>query len=148
MVRCTASAARSGAAGLQKDALSTQDPPLFIAALRPCSLAPFGSSQEGISAVREEGRIRHSSHVGETASPSSLIKFPQPLRLSGASRQTALQAGGGESPAPSLHLRCKGSCAAGQEGFQLPAPLAGLQLPCLEALPQLGVPGGRMLGFS
>ena len=99
---------------------------------------------------KEEGRIRLGSHLGDTASPSLPIKFSQPQRLSGASRQTTLQAGGGKEPqaAPGFHLPCKGSCTQGQEGFQLPASsLAGLQLPLSKALHQLGGRRGQDAGL-
>lgn len=99
--------------------------------------APFCASGKGISAVHEKeegGRIRLGSRLGETASPSVLIKFPQPPRLSGASRQTALQAGGEKrapgslQPPPALEREL-----LDQEGLQLPASsLAGLQPPLPE----------------
>ena len=67
------------------------------------------SSKPACPGGGREGGIRLCSYLKETTSPSLLIKFPQPLRLVGAGRQTALQAGGenksqwAEPPAVHLH---------------------------------------------
>lgn len=127
---------RSGAEGLQKALEALRTLPYWLQPSDPAAWAPFCASGKGISAVHEEeeGRIRLGSRLGETASRSVLIKFPQPPRLSGASRQTALQAGGGKrapgSPQtpPALERELPD-----QEGLQLPASsLAGLQPPLPE----------------
>ena len=82
-----------------------------------------------------EGGIRLCSYLRETTSPSLLIKFPQPLRLVGAGRQTTLQAGGenvGRAPSrppaqrrgahprdPRRHPSCR--CPSPQRACSCPA---------------------------
>lgn len=127
----------SGAEGLQKILEALRSLPYWLQPSDFAAWAPFCASGKGFSAVHEEeeeGRIRLGSCLGETASPSLLIKFPQPPRLSGASRQTARQAGGGKrapgSPQPPPALERE---LPDQEGLQLPASsLAGLQPPLPE----------------
>lgn len=102
------------------------------------------------------GGIRLCSYLRETTSPSLLIKFPQPLRLVGAGRQTALQAGGenksqwAEPPAVHLHRGGRAPPQGPAKAPQLPVPLPseGLQLPGSKAPGWLRSGRGRMLGFS
>ena len=121
-----------------------------------CSPACPASQQQACLPWRREGGIRLCSYLRETTSPSLLIKFPQPLRLVGAGRQTALQAGGenksqwAEPPALHLHREGRAPAQGPRKAPQLPAPLPseGLQLPCSKALGQLQSGKDRMLGFS
>ena len=85
-------------------------------------------------------------------------QIPQPLRLSGASRQTALQAGGenkscGQSPQPPPALGREGSTEGARKESQLPAHYPPPPPGCSCPVQRLGTHccragKGRMLGFS
>lgn len=94
----------------------------------------------------EEGGIRPGSYLGETASPALPIKFPQPQRLGGASRQTALQAGGeNESPRLPPASTCPGP--ARRAPSCPPPPAWASSCPCPKALHQLGGGWGQDAGL-
>lgn len=124
---------RSVAEGLQKTLEALRTLSYWLQPSDSAAWTPFCASGKGFSAVQEEeeGRIRLGSRLGETASPSLLIKFP-PTPTSQWRQQTNRTAGrwGKASPRQPPATTCPGKGATDQEGFQLPAfSLAGLQPP-------------------